>query len=401
MILKNMCLLNFTKYDFILFENCHQATNHKYDVFLIAKLLKSKGLKVAVLDIFHEDKENVKEGIEIIHLKKVQSIPNDKWQLHPKNKFFSLLCLIRFLWQQHFYMKNVLAEVESLAERFYCGSYHLGMSRVFFKTDKICYYWGLRSSRMTNFWFHFKTNPIIALRMVMLRRAFMRNPSQCLFVSNDIILNEFENLGISKSRMLIREERCIDGLGEPNYNQLSPNFSFLTIGMLRKDKRIDFTISEFLKVNQPNWKYVLAGRANEKYEKLIEQSIGNNGNIRRINEFMNYDKFNLLMRESHFVVLADVKQKSCVTNGTMMEALINYRPIIAPNYDPYKSYFEKFGIGISYNPDIPGDLARAMTEAGEKGCEYFRMSIDNFLHTLVFNNVAGELYHQLYPLKNE
>ena len=116
---------------------------------------------------------------------------------------------------------------------------------------------------------------------------------------------------------------------------------------------------------------------------------------------MDYDKFNLLMRESHFVVLADVKQMSCVTNGTMMEALINYRPIIAPNYEPYKSYFDKFGIGISYNPDIPGDLARAMTEAGKTGCEYFRINIEKFLQTLVFSNVASELYHQLYPLKNE
>lgn len=385
------------KYDFILFENYHQATNHKFDLFLIAKLLKSKGLKVAVLDVYHEDKEDECEGIEILHLKEIMPIPNDKWQLHPKNKLFSLLCLMRFLWQQHFYMKRVLAEIEGMADRFYCGSYHLEMSRVFMNSPKECYYWGLRSSRMTNFWFHFKKNPIIALRMVMLRRAFMRNPSQRLFVSNDIILNEFEKLGISKTRMLIREERCIDALGEPNYNQLSPNFSFLTIGMLRKDKRIDFTISEFLKTNQPDWKYVLAGKANEEYEKLIEQSMGNNGNIRRINEFLDYDDFNLLMRESHFVVLADVKQISCVTNGTMMEALINYRPIIAPNYDPYKSYFEKFGIGISYNPDVPGDLARAMTEAGEKGCESFRMNIEKFLHTLVFNNVASELYQQLYP----
>ena len=62
-----------SKYDFILFENYHQATNHKYDVFLIAKLLKSKGLKVAVLDIYHEDKEFAPRML--ITAKKVSIVP--------------------------------------------------------------------------------------------------------------------------------------------------------------------------------------------------------------------------------------------------------------------------------------------------------------------------------------
>ena len=391
-----MSITKLCKYDFIVFENYHQATNHKYDVLLIAKLLQSKGIKVALLDVYHEDKEDEKEGIEVIHLKNAMPIPNDKWQLHPKNKLFSVFCLIRFLWQQHFYMKKVLGEVETLADRFYCGSYHLGMSRAFFNTDKICYYWGLRSSRMTNFWFHFKTNPILAFRMVMLRKAFMKNPTQRLFVSNDIILNEFCKLGLSRDRMVIREERCIDELGTPKYEKLSTRFSLLTIGMLRAEKRIDYTISEFLKTNQPEWQYVLAGRAQDQYERLIERSIGNSAGIKRVNEFMDYDKFNQFIRESHFVVLADVRQKSCVTNGTMMEALINYRPIIAPDYNPYRFYFEKFGIGIPYNPEIPGDLARAMKEAKNLGCQYFQKNIEAFLQSIEFNHVASELFNQLY-----
>ena len=119
--------MTISKYDFILFENYHHASNHKYDMFLIAKLLKSKGLKVAVLDIYHEDREHEHDGIPVIHLQKEKVIPDDKWQKAPVNKLFSLLCLVRFLWQQHFYMKDVLSEVEPLADRFYCGSYHIGM----------------------------------------------------------------------------------------------------------------------------------------------------------------------------------------------------------------------------------------------------------------------------------
>lgn len=393
-------MMKQSKYDFILFENYHLASNHKYDLFLIAKLLKSKGLNVAVLDLYQEDKEDEKEGIPVVHLHSNAEIPNDKWQKAPKNKFFSLICLVRYLWQQHFYMKKVLAEVEPLAERFYCGSYHIGMSRVFMRSKKICYYWGLRSARMTNFWSFFKQNPINAIRMLQLRHAFMKNDSQCLFVSNDIIKHEFEKLGVPHSRMVIREERCIYELENPEYELMSPNFSLLTIGMLRKEKRIDYTISEYVSARKPKWKYVLAGKGRGNYEKVIENAIAGVDNIIRINEFMDYERFYKLIRESHFVVLADEKQKSCVTNGTMMEALINYRPIIAPNYEPYRSYIEKYGIGIMFNPEISGDLTRAMKEAESKGSMSFRNNIELFLHTIVFDQVASDLYEQLYNQKS-
>ena len=388
--------MTISKYDFILFENYHHASNHKYDMFLIAKLLKSKGLKVAVLDIYHEDREHEHDGIPVIHLQKEKVIPDDKWQKAPVNKLFSLLCLVRFLWQQHFYMKDVLSEVEPLADRFYCGSYHIGMSRVFMRSKKKCYYWGLRSARMTNFWSYFRQNPINAIRMVQLRQAFLRNESQCLFVSNDIIKGEFERLGIPRSRIVIREERCIENLGNPEYEQMSREFSLLTIGLLRKEKRIDYTVLEFLNAKRPEWKYYLAGKSRGNYENVIDKVAAGKDSIIRINEFLDYDKFYQLIRQSHFVVLADEKQKSCVTNGTMMEALINYRPIIAPNYEPYRSYIEKYGVGIMFNPDIPGDLARAMKEADSKGCVSFCAKIEHFLHTIEFNQVANNLYGQLY-----
>lgn len=384
-----------SKFDFILFENYHQATHHKYDVLLIAQLLKHAGFKVALLDIYHEDKGNEKEGIPIIHIKAKKDIPNDQWQKHPKNKLHSLFCLIRFLWQQHFYMKRVMGEIEPLADNFYCGSYHLNMPSIFFKCKKTCYYWGLRSSRMTNFWFHFNSNPILGFRMLMLRCHFKKNHSQRLFVSNEIIKKEFEKLGISSDRLVIREERCITELGHPDYEKLNPDFSLLTIGMLRPDKQIEYTVNEFKQCEMPKWQYVLAGRSQGKYEKNIENCITNISNIKRINEYMDYDQFNTLMKETHFVVFADKKQKSSITNGTMLEALINYRPIIAPDYNPYKFYIDKYGIGITFNPDIPHDLEKAMKKAAILGCESFYSNIEKFLSTIQFDYVSKYLYKQL------
>lgn len=384
-----------SKYNFILFENYHQASNHKYDVLLIAKLLKSVGYKVAILDVFHEDKKEQIDGVEVIHLQNQMNIPNDKWQKKPKNKIHSMFSLIRFLIVQHFYMKKVLTEIEPLADSFYCGSYHLSMSRVFFRSKKDCYYWGLRSSRMKNFWTHFKSNPLIAFRMLMLKRAFLSNASQHLFVSNDLIKKEFNDLGVAENRLIIREERCIEKDASPDYGCLKSNFSILTIGMLRKEKRVDFSISEFLSTNHDNWDFILAGKSNDKYETIISKASSGHNNIIRINKFLNYEDFFSLIKEAHFVVLADEEQLSCVTNGTMMEALINYRPIIAPDYEPYNYYVNKYGIGILYNPYVIGDLANAICKAEEIGCRYFYDNIHSFLNLLKFDYVASYLKKQI------
>lgn len=388
-------------YDFILFENYHQAFNHKYDVVLIAKLLKYTGLDVAILDIYHEDNSDDIDGIPVLHLTKKNQIPNDQWQRRPKNKLISWFCLIRFLWQQHKYIRQVINEIEPFAERFYCGSYHLNMPLNLLKIRKPCYYWGLRSSRMTNFWYHFKRNPVLGIRMLMLRHAFRKNPDQNLFVSNAIIKNEFERIGIPSWRLIIREERCITDLGFPNYENLSPRFSLLTIGMLRPDKRVGFTITEFKQCREEEWQYVLVGKSQGKYENEILSAINHNDNIRRINKFIDYKEFNNYIKEAHFVVFADKKQKSSVTNGTMLETLINYRPIIAPNYDPYKTYIDKYGIGLTFNPDVYGDLSRVMKEAESLGSKSFHDNIENFLKTIKFDYVAKMLYDQIYNRHEE
>lgn len=387
-----------THYDFIAFESWHTAPTHKFDVSLIARLLQNAGVKVAILDIYHEDNQDEIDGVPVVHMKYKHTAPNQYWQTHPKNKFHSMLCTFRFLWQQYLYMWHVKKEIEPMADKFYIGSYQSMMPSIFFTSKKVCYYWGLRSSGMSNFWMHIKKNPVLGIRMFLIKHAFMRNPSQKLFVSNSIIKHEFEQLGINDDRMVIRQERCATGNEQPHYELLSNKFSLITIGLLRADKRIDYTAREFLgNKNSKEWTYVLAGRPNDnKYEPVIDKAIAGHDNIIRINKFLEYDMFYKLIREAHFVVLADKKQPSSVTNGTMMEALLNYRPIIAPNYNPYKYYIETYGIGIMFNPDVPGDLSRAMSEAEEKGTLFFQKNIRDFLNTIEFSNVSKQFHKDIY-----
>ena len=382
-------------YDFLLFENYHLARHHKYDMVLIARMLQHEGLKVAILNIYGEDQEDSIEEIPVVDLPFKAELPCDDWQSHPKNKLHSFLSTIRFFYWQHFYLKKVAKAIEPMADMFYCGSYYWGMSTQLFKINKPCYYWGLRSERMTHVGKHFIKNPLEGIKVWMLRRAFMNNQHQGLFVSNEIIRNEFLLLGIPEKRMVIREERCIFKMGQDFLDMRFPDTAFLVIGKLRKQKHVDFTIHAFKTANMDKAMLKLVGNSDERYEEVIRMAISDDKRIERIKGFLSYDDFNTWFRRAHFVLFADEKGPSCITNGTMMEALINYRPVICPDYEPYSYYINRYKLGLLYKPGDMASYAAALSKAKQLGTEQFIPYIEAFLQNITFDKVSRQLYQQL------
>ena len=382
-------------YDFLLFENYHLAQHHRLDVLIIAKMLKSQGLKVAIFDIYHEDLTDDIEGIPVLHWSSKNPIPDDSWMIRKHTVFETLIKSNMFQWQLHCYMKEVKSFIIDKAKNFYCGSYHNGMSTVLFDIQKPCYWWGLRSER-----FHFSIRKLIpsphfGLHLLKERKKFIRNQNQRLFISNPIIIDEHERLGISRDRMIIREERVVEKVSEANLQTLDKNISFLVIGQLREAKHVPFTIQAFRKANIDGATLKLIGRAQDEYEKEIQYAISKDKRIIRKNAFLEYDDFNKHFSESHFVVFADEQGPSCITNGTMTEALINHRPIVCPNYNPYKYYIEKYNIGLMYEAGNVDSYAATMKIARDLGVEYFQTSIDEFLKTIRFDVVAKKLVEDL------
>lgn len=380
--------------DFLLFENYHLASHHKIDLFLIARMLRSQGMTVGILNIYGEDYSDMTEDIKIpiIELPFSPYIPNDRWRTRPRNKIHSMFALIRFLWQQHWYMKRVVRVIEPMAHHFYFGSYHTAMSSQTFLIMKPCYYWGLRTERLRDVWSHCKKNFVDGLHLWWLKRRFMRNPYQRLFVSNSIIKAEHEKIGLSSNRMVIREERCIDTIESANYQALQDVTTFLVIGQLRKQKNIPFTIKAYQMADINNSRLMLVGKSDDKYEKEISDARGADPRVKRTNVFLSYEDFNRNISQSHFVLFADEQGRSCITNGTMMEALINHRPIICPDYNPYSYYIETYHVGILYTPHDVSSYAKAIQKAVMLGLEYFEPFIDKFLKNILFDKVSYNLY---------
>lgn len=384
------------KYDFLLFENHHLATHHLFDLFMIARMMQSQGLMVAVFDVFHEIQEDVREGVPVIHWKSKCIIPDDSWMLRKHSKWETAFKSIKFLIQTHCYFKEVVAFIQNKADAFYCGSYHKGISTELFLLQKPCYYWGLRSERLTFTWHKLFPSPFVGLHVLLQRHRFLRNQFQRLFVSNPIILEEHIRIGVPRTRMVIREERVVEKMTDANLSMMDADVSFLVIGQLRKEKQIPVTIAAFRQANIPGSALKLIGRSLNDYEDTIENAISNDNRIVRVNEYLDYKDFFKYFSKSHFVLFADQQGPSCITNGTMMEALIHHRPVICPDYNPYKYYIEKYHIGLLYRPKDTNDYAKTIMKAANMGVSFFIPYIDEFLKTIHFTEVSKRFVQDIY-----
>lgn len=378
-------------FDFILFENYQLATHHLYDVELIAKLLSCQGISVAIFDLYNQFDASEKDNIPIIHWTSRNKMPDTDWMHKKHSKWATILKSIRFLKSRNAYLREARDFLSGKADNYYCGSLYNGVPTIFFKIKKPCYWWGLRSCRMNFSWRELLTSPILGINKLIEIYYFKRNPMQRLFVSNPIIFNEFIGLGIPKERIVIREERCIDSIGSSKLDYLTKNTSFLVIGMLRPEKHIPLTISAFKDASIPNSNLYLVGRSVGDYEEIIESSIASDKHIIRQNKYLDYSDFNDAFQMAHFVLFADEEGASCISNGTFTEALINQRPVICPDCQPFKYYIEKYGIGITYKKGDSISYAEALQTANKLGVEYFMGNIKEFLKTLDFSKVSKDL----------
>ena len=98
--------------DFLLFENYRLAQHHKLDVVIIAKMLKSQGLNVAIFDIYHEDKDSDIEGIPVLHWTSKASVPDDSWMLRKHSVFGTIIKSSLFRRQLHRYMQEVKSFIQ-------------------------------------------------------------------------------------------------------------------------------------------------------------------------------------------------------------------------------------------------------------------------------------------------
>jgi glycosyltransferase involved in cell wall biosynthesis len=384
-------------YDFILFENWHQATNHLKDVGIIASMLRDCGYTVAVADVYHniinEDYINDVPVINIQHHVSFIAYPKTGLlSLWPFRKTIGAINMNR----EARHLKGVMKELEGSYKHLYCGSYYVKMPISWLRlipSETSVFFWGLRSSRLVQY--KRKAYDVEGMRSFFLRRYFNQHQNLKFFVSDQLIYDEFLQLGISPERLVIRPERFIEDYSEPIKKDNS-FLSLLSIGSLRPAKRIERIVQAIKVINDQEIFYTIAGCASSEYEAVIEKEIGENRErINRLNYRLSEDDFQSLIKNADFLVLCDRPQASNVTNGTMNEALLAGVPIIAPNYDPYKYFIENYKVGIMYDPGDEHSLVNAILRAKREGNAAFSPSIHKYQSLFLRKNIVAEFSNSL------
>lgn len=394
--------MNKSKYDFILFEHLYNVENHYKDLVILANLLQKAGYKVAIADVFKEAKLCKVDNIP--HISLDIDCPKGFRTLKTYNRKRSGWVNLYYRIRKDIYIYKILKKLKGMASNIYIGSLTLATPAFFFTAfDKNTNYfmWALRSAHVLNW----KNDKIGLYHFI--SKALYRNIHKYkklnLIVSNDLIKEEFvELVGMDVNRLILRPERVIKKKQLTKGKGIkAQSLSLLYIGTLRASKNVEFCIEAIKRLNDRRITYTIAGRckSDNNYNEKIKKAIKDIPNIIRIDRYIPDEEYEELMRNCDCLVLCDNKEKSCASNGTMIEALLQGKPIIAPDYDPFKYEIEKYGVGMLYRYNDVDSLCEIISTALNDGVEHLKDNIASYQENFIEDNVVQKLTEQFK--KNE
>lgn len=385
-------------YDFVLFEHLYNVQNHYKDLSNLAILLKTAGYRVAIADAFKEADLCKADGVPHIPLdiKCPEEYKTPRTYESRKSALRKFCDRIR----KDIYIYQVIKRLNDISSNIYIGSLTPATYTFFvkaFNANTTYYMWALRSSYLLK-WKkpNLRGSSIVSL---LLFHNVKKYKNLRLIVSNQLIKKEFLNkVGIDQTRLIQRPERFVTERKDIELKQrYDKTLKLLFIGTLRPEKKVEFCIEALKRLNNPNIFYTIAGRCktDESYNKKIERMIRGVSNVRRIDRYIPEEEYNKLINECDFLILCDKTQASCVSNGTMSEALLMGKPIIAPNINPFKYEVETYGVGYLYKYDDIDSLCRVLLKAQEQGTEQFKEKLSSYQDMFMLDRVADDLKKQI------
>lgn len=387
-------------YDFILFETFY-GTHYK-DMLMIAELLRDSGYNVAIAGLYHENVIKQDGRFPVLSV-----MAQCKATLTPSRNKSSLVRVLSNIWNRFIvdrYLCKVMKELSPKANNFYVGTMYLGLPLLWLwilpKNKKI-FFWGLRSYFLT---LH-KTNKksVEGCSSWVLNRYFQKHNNTCLFVSEPIIKKEFEQLGFSSDRLILRPERTIKAISINKTNRSDNRTQILIIGSLRYQKRIDLILDVFEKIDDERLELVIGGRAvpDNGFDVWLNERANSVKGVRRIDVRYTDEEFARQINECDYLLLCDMKQTSCVSNGTMNDALLRGKPIIAPNYNPYKYYVEEYNVGILYDLSNPDSIENALLKARDTKASSFEDGVVSYQKEMLYSKVQKRFSDDIAGITNK
>lgn len=385
------------KYDFILFENTRNTDNHYKDLVLFSRMLKDCGYSVAIVNLFKEECMCVTPDIPHI-FPKTKCDDSLKQLFHSKTPVHKLLHIYKI----EKYLNHVFNEIKDLSDNFYLGSLFLDFPVEFawkLPNDKKYFIWGLRSTVMNPKRYNFFTlSHHLCLR---LKNFLLQTKNVFLVISDELIAEEFVDYGIERKRIIIRPERTTKEIIPVKKREVGTRLNLLSIGTLRAQKKVYKCIDALAMLQDPDITYIIAGKSKLKsLDDIIEKKSENVPNIVRKNYRIPDEEYKQLMANCDYFMICDESKGITITSGTMNEALLAGRPIIAPNEQPFSYYIKKYNVGILYDFHNTKSLAEAILKAQTTDFATYSIPMINYQKTLMYGNVLKRLKETIEPLIN-
>ena len=386
-----------TKYDIILIEPSYWHMSHsENDIQCLAEIFCFLGYQVAVATIiktaFHEGHE-----YSVIDIPKGENFPDIDYTDTETIKFKRFFKKIILDFRRYSYFKRVFNDIEHLADNFYIGILTVDLLPILISLrspGKRYFLWGFRSYYLSKPFVFSNKNPYTIAKSILLKSIIRNKNKYFLFVSNHFIKKEFEKLGVSSDNILQRPERILKSPPYFNYKKLTTEFSLVSIGSLRPIKHIEFAINV---IREMDILYTIAGKSTNRYAYSIDKQIASltEDNIKRVKGYLSDDQYVSVIHSAHFVLICDKADLSVASKGTFLDALLNCRPVIAPDCEPFRYYIDKYSIGLKFNNGDTVSLKSTIKEAKRLGVKSFTTNIMKFQNDHLIKNVAQKLEEKI------
>jgi glycosyltransferase involved in cell wall biosynthesis len=256
--------------------------------------------------------------------------------------------------------------------------------------EKNIFFWGIRSSILTDG--HYNNRNFFKLLKLYKLRKSIKKFNVLFFISNELIKNEFLDLGFLRKELILRPERTIKKL--KIIEKKGSHFSLLSIGTIRKDKNIIFASKAAYKTKT---NLIIAGRSSDDTARKWDKKISDRywQYVKRINRFLDEDEYFNLVENTNYILITSLRTNSVRSNGTFIEAILYSTPVILPNYPPFDYYNKKYNVGLLYNSGDEDSLIEAIERAKKIKYEYFIPGIKKFQKDMLLENVAKKVKKQL------
>ncbi len=154
---------------------------------------------------------------------------------------------------------------------------------------------------------------------------------------------------------------------------------FMTIGVVSDAKNHTFALDAFEKFRLP-FSYLIAGMPTDAVGEKVKERVLHfpNANVTGMFKNIPADEYESLIRESDYLILPyDFKMEARGASQVLYDAFRNHTPIVAPDFEPFRNYVERYGIGVLYKEGDADSFKHVLEKAANVSKDHFS---DNFRH---------------------